>query len=94
MSTVEIIIVFLGTFSLVYILGSMSNPRTKPLEPEIEYWYYSYTYLNQWSDKYVIKSSVFVGSFIDLVQYLNAVQPNSSIFYRVAITKADFEALK
>lgn len=94
MSTIEIIVVFLGTFSLVYILGSMSNPWTKPLEPKIEYWYYSYTYLNQWSDKYVMKSSVFVGSFIDLVQYLNVVQPNSSIFYTVAITKADFEALK
>ena len=94
MPTIEIIVVFLGTFSLVYILGSMSNPWTKPLEPKIEYWYYSYTYLNQWSDKYVMKSSVFVGSFIDLVQYLNAVQPNYSIFYRVAITKAEFEALK
>lgn len=92
MSTVEIIIVFLGTFSLVYILGSMSNPWSKPLEPEIEYRYY--TYLNQWSDKYVIKSSVFVGSFEDLVQYLNAVQPNSVILFTVLISKADFEALK
>lgn len=94
MSTVEIIVVFLGTFSLVYILGSMSNPWTKPLEPIIEYRYYSYSYLNQWSDKYVIKSSVFVGSFEDLVQYLNVVQPNSVILFTVLISKAEFEALK
>lgn len=94
MSTIEVTgaMIVLGVF--IYILGSMSNPWTKPLEPKIEYWYYSYVYLNQWSDKYVIKSSVFVGSFIDLVQYLNAVQPNSVILLTVLISKADFEALK
>lgn len=94
MSTIEVTgaMIALGVF--IYILGSMSNPWTKPLEPKIEYWYYSYVYLNQWSDKYVIKSSVFVGSFIDLVQYLNAVQPNSVILLTVLISKADFEALK
>ena len=94
MSTIEVTgaMIALGVF--IYILGSMSNPWTKPLEPKIEYWYYSYVYLNQWSDKYVIKSSVFVGSFNDLVQYLNAVQPNSVILLTVLISKADFEALK
>lgn len=94
MSTIEVTgaMIALGVF--IYILGSMSNPWTKPLEPEIEYRYYSYTYLNQWSDKYVIKSSVFVGSFEDLVQYLNVVQPNSIILFTVLISKADFEALK
>jgi len=94
MSTIEVTgaMIALGVF--IYILGSMSNPWTKPLEPKIEYWYYSYVYLNQWSDKYVIKSSVFVGSFIDLVQYLNAIQPNSVILFTVLISKADFEALK
>lgn len=94
MSTIEVTGALIALCIFIYILGSMSNPWTKPLEPKIEYWYYSYMYLNQWSDKYVIKSSVFVGSFIDLVQYLNAIQPNSSILYKVAITKADFEALK
>lgn len=94
MPTIEVTgaMIALGVF--IYILGSMSNPWTKPLEPKIEYWYYSYVYLNQWSDKYVIKSSTFVGSFIDLVQYLNAVQPNSVILLTVLISKADFEALK
>ena len=94
MSTIEVTGALIALCVLIYILGSMSNPWSKPLEPEIEYWYYSYTYLNQRSDKYVIKSSVSVGSFIDLVQYLNAIQPNSSILFKVAITKAEFEALK
>ena len=94
MSTIEVTGALIALCILIYSLGSMSNPWSKPLEPEIEYWYYSYTYLNQRSDKYVIKSSVSVGSFIDLVQYLNAIQPNSSILFKVAITKAEFEALK
>ena len=94
MSTIEVTGALIALCILIYSLGSMSNPWSKPLEPKIEYWYYSYTYLNQWSDKYVMKSSVFVGSFIDLVQYLNVVQPNSSILFKVAITKAEFEALK
>ena len=83
----------LGTLLMVCAVVYLNIGNTE-VKPKIEYWYYSYTYLNQWSDKYVMKSSVFVGNFIDLVQYLNAVQPNSSIFYRVAITKAEFEALK
>lgn len=94
MSTIEVTGTLIALCILIYSLGSMSNPWSKPLEPEIEYWYYTYTYLNQWSDKYVIKSSVFVGSFIDLVQYLNAVQPNSVILFTVLISKAEFEALK
>lgn len=94
MSTIEVTGALIALCILIYSLGSMSNPWSKPLEPEIEYWYYSYTYLNQWSDKYVMKSSVFVGSFTDLVQYLNATNPNSSILYTIAITKAEFEALK
>lgn len=90
----EIIGATLVVLVVIYTLVSMFNPWTKPLEPRIEYWYYTYTYLDKWSDKHKLHSSTFTGSFDDLVRLTKAVDESCVILCAQSITKLQFEALK
>lgn len=90
MSTIEVTGAMIALCVFIYILGSVSNPWTKPLEPEIEYWHYTYTFIPVGTHRRVYISSVYVGDYVELILFIKSISSTAAITYANRISKADF----
>jgi len=87
---IEILGTLLMVCAVVYALYLLFNIGNTEVEPRIEYWHYTYTFIPVGTHRRVYISSVYVGDYVELILFIKSISSTAAITYANRISKADF----